>query len=351
MKSHREITPTAIRPDHRRPVACRGRLLAVPRAAEDRWADQLCDHAAGSAWSPRSIPGTSPSSGRPPVPSRRDRRLPQQPAACGGAAPHHRDPRRPLRLQGRQQPLRRSDAPHALAAGRGAVGARAAWRCRVRAPCTRRSRRPCSAGSWRCCWSAPGRPSGGVTAGGNRGHRSARTGAVTGDLVPTRRPRGRQRALGADRRRHRRGRLRRRRRLAKTRPTATSVTHQVHYTQNGRIDLPRDRASRSPCTPAGHSAPATPSSSSSSTASRIKAAYRFAADAPARLQGTQQVLLQLTGPTGWTRQIALSRCATSPVPAITTPAAIDLRAVQALLDQVQKATGIPADRGEPSGSR
>ena len=60
-----KITPTAIWPDHRRPLASGGRLLAVPGAAEDRWADQLCDHQRDQHGAPRSTPGTSPSSGRP----------------------------------------------------------------------------------------------------------------------------------------------------------------------------------------------------------------------------------------------------------------------------------------------
>ena len=54
------------------------------------------------------------------------------------------------------------------------------------------------------------------------------------------------------------------------------------------------------------------------------------------------MFLQLTGPTGWTRQLALSPLRHFTGAAISTPAAIDLHAVQALLDQVQKATGIPA---------
>jgi hypothetical protein len=74
----------------------------------------------------------------------------------------------------------------------------------------------------------------------------------------------------------------------------------------------------------------------------IKAAYGFAVDVPSRLHGTQQVFLQLTGPTGWTRQIALSPIRHFAGAGITTPATVDLRAVSALLDQVQKATGIPS---------
>jgi hypothetical protein len=75
----------------------------------------------------------------------------------------------------------------------------------------------------------------------------------------------------------------------------------------------------------------------------IRASYRFAVDAPKRLRGTQQVFLVLIGPTGWKRQIALSPVRHFSGAGVTTPATIDLSAVQALLDQVQKATGISAE--------
>ena len=52
------------------------------------------------------------------------------------------------------------------------------------------------------------------------------------------------------------------------------------------------------------------------------------------------MLLQLTGPTGWRREIALSPLRRFTGPAISTPATIDLRSVQSLLTEVQKDTGI-----------
>jgi signal peptidase I len=128
---------------------------------------------------------------------------------------------------------------------------------------------------------------------------------------------------------------------AKTRPATKSVSHKVHYTQNGRITY-HATARAGPVYPNGTLATGDPIFLQLVHRIGIKVAYRFAADAPAHLQGTQQVLLQLTGPNGWTRQIALSGVRHFKGAAITTPATIDLRAVQTLLDQVENATGISA---------
>jgi signal peptidase I len=128
---------------------------------------------------------------------------------------------------------------------------------------------------------------------------------------------------------------------ATTRPAATRVIHQIHYTQNGRVTY-HATAPAGPVYPNGTLATGDPVFLQLVHRLDIKVAYRFAADAPARLHGTQQVLLQLTGPNGWTRQIALSGVRHFAGAAITTPATIDLRAVQTLLDKVGSATGISA---------
>ncbi|HEY6523375.1 MAG TPA: signal peptidase I [Solirubrobacteraceae bacterium] len=128
---------------------------------------------------------------------------------------------------------------------------------------------------------------------------------------------------------------------AKTRPAAKNVTHQVHYTQNGRITY-HATAHAGPVYPNGRLATGDPIFLQLVHRVGINVAYRFEADAPARVHGTQQVLLQLTGPNGWTRRITLSPLRHFTGAVISTPATIDLRAVQALLDEVQSATGISA---------
>jgi signal peptidase I len=129
--------------------------------------------------------------------------------------------------------------------------------------------------------------------------------------------------------------------FATTRPAATTVTHQVLYTQKGHIAY-HASVPAGPVYPNGTVATGDPIFLQLVHRLAIKATYRFAADAPVRLRGTQQVFLQLTGPTGWQRRLALSPVRHFTGAAIATPAAIDLHAVQALLDQVQKATGIAA---------
>jgi signal peptidase I len=128
---------------------------------------------------------------------------------------------------------------------------------------------------------------------------------------------------------------------AKTRPAATRVTHQIRYTQKGHIAY-HATAPAGPVYPDGRVSTGDPIFLQLVHRLAVKADYRFAVDGPSHLQGTQQVLLQLTGPTGWRRQIALSPVRHFTGAAITTPATIDLRSVQTLLEQVQKATGIPS---------
>ncbi len=128
---------------------------------------------------------------------------------------------------------------------------------------------------------------------------------------------------------------------AQTRPATRGVTNQVQYTQKGHIDY-HATAPVGAVYPDGTVSTGDPIFLQLVHRLAVKAAYRFAVDAPSRLQGTQQVFLQLTGPTGWNRRLALSPLRHFTGAAISTPATIDLRAVQALLTDVQKATGIPA---------
>ena len=128
---------------------------------------------------------------------------------------------------------------------------------------------------------------------------------------------------------------------AHTRPAVTPVRHQIHYTQQGHIDY-RASAPAGPVYPSGTLTTGDPIFLHLVHRLSIKAGYRFAVQGLARLRGTQQLFLALTGPTGWTREIALSPVRHFTGAAITTPATVDLGAVQALLNQVQSATGIPS---------
>lgn len=125
------------------------------------------------------------------------------------------------------------------------------------------------------------------------------------------------------------------------RPATTSVTHRIQYTQKGHIAY-HATAPAGAVYPDGSVTTGDPIFLQLVHRLALRAGYRFAVNAPSHLQGTQQVLLSLTGPSGWSREIALSPVRHFTGSAISTPATIDLRSVQSLLDQVQRATGIAA---------
>jgi signal peptidase I len=128
---------------------------------------------------------------------------------------------------------------------------------------------------------------------------------------------------------------------AKTRPAVAGVTHQIQYTQKGHITY-HASAPAGAVYPDGSVNTGDPIFLHLVHRLAVKAAYRFAVNAPSHLHGTQQLLLQLNGPSGWTRQIALSPLRRFTGVQIATAARIDLLAMQTLLNQVQQATGIPS---------
>ena len=69
--------------------------------------------------------------------------------------------------------------------------------------------------------------------------------------------------------------------------------------------------------------------------------YRLTSSVSERLSGTAQLALNLNGPTGWDRTISLSALRHFSGGRITVPATLDLRALQSLLLDVQKETGLP----------
>ncbi len=129
---------------------------------------------------------------------------------------------------------------------------------------------------------------------------------------------------------------------AASRPGAKRVTQQIHYTQKGTVTY-HATAPAGAVYPTGSVTTGDPIFLTLVHRLAVKVGYRFAADAAHQVHGTQQVLLQLTGPTGWARTIPLSPVRHFTGPAIATPASIDLRSVQSLLTEVQKATGISAE--------
>src|SRR4029077_12136482 len=67
---------------------------------------------------------------------------------------------------------------------------------------------------------------------------------------------------------------------------------------------------------------------------RVKAHYRFVATAPQRLGGTMEVLLRLTGPTGWNRTIQLAAPKRFTGDYASANVTLDLPALQSLIRRV-----------------
>jgi signal peptidase I len=129
---------------------------------------------------------------------------------------------------------------------------------------------------------------------------------------------------------------------AVSRPGAKSVTHRIRYTQKGTVTY-HATAPAGAVYPDGTVSTGDPIFLTLVHRLAVKVGYRFATDAAHQLRGTQQVFLQLTGPTGWSRTIPLSPVRHFTGSAIATPASIDLRGLQSLLTEVQKSTGISAE--------
>ena len=109
-RRHDQTSPSAFMAAQRHARGAGGRGLAGSRPDPDRRGDELRHHQRhqhGAALSQRR-PRGGPT--RRALQGGRHRRLPQHDAAHGRPAPHHRRQGRSLRLQGRQQRLRRSHA-------------------------------------------------------------------------------------------------------------------------------------------------------------------------------------------------------------------------------------------------
>jgi hypothetical protein len=76
---------------------------------------------------------------------------------------------------------------------------------------------------------------------------------------------------------------------------------------------------------------------------QVSADYRLLTQFDHRLGGTAQLMLVITGPTGWSRTFALTRPMAFAGPHMRAQATLDLKSVQGLLGQVQNLTGVPAE--------
>lgn len=75
---------------------------------------------------------------------------------------------------------------------------------------------------------------------------------------------------------------------------------------------------------------------------RIDIAYRLTSAHPGALRGTDQVVLTLTGPTGWSRSIPLTPTRHFGGDQVSAHVTLNLSSLQAMVTQIERQTGIPA---------
>jgi signal peptidase I len=135
---------------------------------------------------------------------------------------------------------------------------------------------------------------------------------------------------------------------AATRPATEVTTGHLSYTQHAGITYHAEAPAGS-VYPGGAVTTGDPIFLALVHRVGFRVSYRLSAAGPQRLSGTAQVSLNLTAPTGWTRTMPLSSLRHFTGGRVTIPAAIDLRALQSLLLNVQKETTIPAETGYTVG--
>lgn len=123
------------------------------------------------------------------------------------------------------------------------------------------------------------------------------------------------------------------------RPTARAATQKVKYTQQVRFGYSA-AAPAGPVYPAGLVRTGEPIFTQLVHRLGVDIDYRLSTDAPHAVQGTERVLLRLTGPTGWSRTLELVPSRHFTGDRVAAHVTLDLRAITALLGQVQRLTGV-----------
>jgi hypothetical protein len=132
--------------------------------------------------------------------------------------------------------------------------------------------------------------------------------------------------------------------FALTRPTHKTRTANVPYTQQVTFGY-EGSAPSSPVYPTGSVRTGDPIFLQYVHKLQVQVAYSLAASAPAHVAGTEQVVLRITGPTGWTREQPLTPFKHFVDGRFNATATLDLNAIQALVKQIQKLTGVATPTG------
>jgi signal peptidase I len=129
--------------------------------------------------------------------------------------------------------------------------------------------------------------------------------------------------------------------LAWTRSATDPVAAKVNYTHEVRFSYRAD-APAGAVYPTGTVKTGDPIFLRLVDQVRVKVAYRLASDAPRAVRGTQQILLRLRSPTGWSRTVRLQP--STPFRGAGTSAwvVLDLAELRALIGRVEAQTGTPA---------
>jgi signal peptidase I len=128
--------------------------------------------------------------------------------------------------------------------------------------------------------------------------------------------------------------------LAWTRSTTDPVAAKVNYTHKVRFSY-RAEAAAGAVYPTGTVKTGDPIFLRLVQQVRVKVAYQLAADAPRQLGGTQQILLRLRSPTGWSRTIRLQPSTPFRGASASAWVVLDLAQLRALIARVEALTGTP----------
>jgi hypothetical protein len=129
--------------------------------------------------------------------------------------------------------------------------------------------------------------------------------------------------------------------LAWTRPATNRVAKSIAYTNKVRFSYRAD-APAGAVYPTGTVRTGDPIFLRLVRQVRVKVAYRLTSAAPSRLTGTQEVLVRLSSPTGWSRTMQLQPPAPFNGASSTATVVLDLDRLQALIHRVEALTGAPA---------
>lgn len=132
--------------------------------------------------------------------------------------------------------------------------------------------------------------------------------------------------------------------LALANPASHTVNQPLRFTQSVRFGYGA-RVAPGPVYPDGQVHTGQPIFLRLARRVRVWSDYRLAAPFPHRVSGTAQMMLVLSGPSGWTRSLALSPPTRFAGPHVLSTATLDLPSLQRLLAQIQQLTGVSAGGG------